>query len=284
MSLLPPLAVVLIAAGCSKCSPQDHDPRPAASVERTATSCVGSADPQRRHVLLTVGSIERSVFVVPPTTSKSPAPVVIGFHGRGGNGEAVARDWSLHGEPNGLLGLYPDGLPQPWLHNLVGWDTRSESSQDLELVKALLRWAKANYCVDAGRIHVIGWSWGAAMANLAACRDASFRSVVSVAGGGPTVPCAGPVAAMVVHGRADKEEPIASGDAALDTWAFYNGCTSRQDEADGRSRVGEPALGDACTSLPDCSPSHPTLWCEHAGGHGWPKFLRDGGLLRWLEW
>lgn len=198
---------------------------------------------------------------------------IVGFHGRGRSGEYSANYWALgENSQRAFVALYPDGIPQPWFHNLVGWDTRSEASSDLPLYDALVEWATAEYCVDRSRIHVIGHSWGGGMANLVACAREGIKSVVSVGGGGPTFPCKGPVAAMIVHGTADQDEPLASGQTNVTSWSFYNRCGTEQ----------SPAVVRGCVAFDGCIEQNPLLWCEHPGGHGWPDLLRNGNLLAWL--
>jgi poly(3-hydroxybutyrate) depolymerase len=199
--------------------------------------------------------------------------VVVGFHGRNRSGEQVANLWALADDFGGrVLGLYPDGVIQPWFHDLLGWDVRSEQSPDLLLFDALIEWAAREYCIDRKRIHVIGHSWGGTMANLVACQRSNVRSVVSVGSGGPTVPCRGPVGAMVVHGTQDQDEPIVSAQLSTDVWSFYNRCASER----------EPTLDGACSQHKLCTNGFPLLYCEHPGGHGWPSLLRGGVLTRWL--
>jgi poly(3-hydroxybutyrate) depolymerase len=199
--------------------------------------------------------------------------LILGFHGRGRSGEYSANYWALGEDPQrAFVAIYPDGLPQPWFRNLVGWDTRSEASTDLALYDALVEWAVAEYCIDRSRIHVIGHSWGGGMANLVACARAGVKSLVSVGGGGPTFPCQGPVGAMIVHGTTDQDEPLASGQTNVASWSFYNHCDAAQSPAEVRG----------CVAFDGCIEEHPLLWCEHPGGHGWPDLLRSGSLLAWL--
>jgi polyhydroxybutyrate depolymerase len=199
---------------------------------------------------------------------------VVGYHGRGGTGAGAARlfalDATLH---RPFLALYPDGVPQPWMHDAVGWDTRDETSRDLLLFDALIDWARSAACGDVERVSVVGYSWGGGMANHVACtRPARVRALVSVGGGGPPIPCAGAVSALVVHGRNDRQEPLASGTDTLEAWAFAGGCGQKL----------RPAFDGQCVERLGCQTGHRVVWCEHGGGHEWPDLLRGPGLGRFL--
>jgi len=229
-----------------------------------------------RPLRLRVAGEERLVHLVPPARGHGPFPVIFGFHGRGGNGAHAARTFALErAVRTPFLGLYPDGRPQPWMRGAIGWDTRDEASPDLTLFDALLEWARDQGCGDLTRVAVVGYSWGGGMANHVACtRPARIRAVVSVGGGGPSVPCVGSVSALVVHGAEDREEPIASGRDTLEAWAFAARCDTGE----------RPALGGRCVAREGCAQGRRILWCEHAGGHLWPEWLRGPTLGEFLGW
>ena len=237
-------------------------------------ACAGPGAGVAAYVSINVGGTPRRFYLVPPAGGKKPIDLVVGFHGRGRSGEHVAKVWDL--DPEGLrpyVALYPDGSNQPWFHNLFGWDTRSESSSDLVFYDALVDWAESQYCIDRTRIHVLGHSWGAGMANLVACARKGIRTLVSVGGGGPTFPCQSAVAAVIAHGVADEDEPISSGQLAVTAWSFYNRC----------GQNSSPSPIDGCVAYTNCQRDTPLLWCEHPGGHGWPDILRGPKLIRWLQ-
>ena len=238
------------------------------------TCSTNHEDTTPRYVSLAISGKNRRFYLVPPTGSGNVVDLVVGFHGRGRSGEQVAQSWNLdHAGLRPYVAVYPDGEVQKWFHGLFGWDTRSEASPDLAFYDALVDYAAAHYCIDRKRVHVLGHSWGSGMANLVACSRMGLRSLVSVGGGGPTFPCKAPVAAMIVHGAADQDEPISSGQLAVTTWSFYNRC--------GQNQLSSPV--DGCVQFEDCLAESPLLWCEHPGGHSWPDFLRGDKLLKWLQ-
>lgn len=270
------LSVVVGSVGCSRGWAAEEPPIVTSTKSPPVTTGCGNSQssPDPGYVTLEVAGVKRRVYVVPPNQTAEPVSVIVGFHGRGNSGEKVATRWQLaEGHEGTVLGLYPDGLPQPWFRNYVGWDTRSELSPELQLYDAMIAWAKAHYCVNPQRIHVVGHSWGGGMANLVACMRSEIRSLVSVAGGGPTIPCRGSVGAMIIHGTFDRDEPISSGYDNAASWVFYNGCGLKR----------EPTLDGACEAYQQCAPGYPVVLCEHPGHHEWPGALRGEALFRWLE-
>lgn len=221
-----------------------------------------------------MGLEERTLHLVPPVQGTGPFPILVVFHGRGGNGEAAAQRFAIERAVRSpFVGLYPDGRPQPWMHGAIGWDSREEGSPDLEFFDAMVEWARATVGGDPGRVHVLGYSWGGGMANHVACtRPTRVRSVVSVGGGGPSVPCGSGVSALVVHGVNDQEEPIAAGHDTYAAWAFAADCGPGE----------QPALGGNCVAREGCGDGSQVLFCEHPRGHEWPSFLKGPALGEFL--
>jgi hypothetical protein len=91
-----------------------------------------------------------------------------------------------------------------------------------------------------------------------------LHGIASIAGGGPATDCAGGVAAMIVHGAGDFNEPIHSGEESRDRWLQLNGCPTKT-----RSPVSR-----LCFEYPGCPPDKRISWCRHDGGHEIPDFGR----------
>ena len=189
-------------------------------------------------------------------------PLVLQFHGAGGNGEGFAGTFQL--DSGEMVLISPDGVVQDWAGGGVGWDTRNNTTPDIQLVQALIQRATAEHCIDTSRIYAIGFSWGGWMATQVACAlGASLRGFVSVAGGGPGGSCAGPVGGMVVHGTNDGAEPIAAGTQSRDKFQGIDGC------GDSLGTASVPG----CQAFGDCT--KPLLWCQHEGGHEIPGFVTE---------
>jgi polyhydroxybutyrate depolymerase len=199
-------------------------------------------------------------------TVTEPSPLVLDFHGYGGTGEGDVGTLGLvEATAGGATLLYPDGVPQDWYENAVGWDTRSNDTTDIHFAQALIDYALAEHCVDTTRIYAVGFSWGGWMSNQVACAlGDQIRGFLSVAGGGPSGQCLTSVGAMIVHGQADSAEPIVAGEESFSRWTQTNGCGADASATDPSPCVGQNGCNE------------PVLWCEHAGGHDVPQFVYDG--------
>jgi polyhydroxybutyrate depolymerase len=236
-----------------------QNPSPSAGCGRPANT----AAPLR--VYLDVGEVKRSYFLVHPSAydPNRPYPVVLGFHGSGSNGAEFRDALDLERlDRNAAMFAYPDGLDvagtTAWL---LGPDER-----DVAFVDAVLAEIEANYCVDRRSIFAVGFSYGGWMVNALACaRPSTIRGIVSISGGGPMGNCTGGVAAMMVHGSGDFDEPIMSGEASRDHWIEANGC----------GRPASPQPAGPCVSYPGCAGAKPVWWCRHDRGHEIPAYASE---------
>ncbi|WP_437535387.1 hypothetical protein WME79_14245 [Sorangium sp. So ce726] len=207
-----------------------------------------------------VGGTTRRYYLVPATTT-SPAPLVISFHGHSGTGQGDVSTFALRDTTEGQAVLmFPDGVPQDWYGDAVGWDNRSTTSPDVAFTKALIDEAAASHCIDRSRVFLVGFSWGGWMSAQAGCAlGDQVRALVSAAGGPPAGNCAGPVSALIVHGAADDAEPLDSGIQSRDRFVALNQCGS------GTS----PAGSGLCVAYEGCT--KPTWWWQHELGHTLPE-------------
>jgi polyhydroxybutyrate depolymerase len=131
---------------------------------------------------------------------------------------------------------------------------------------------KAKYSID--RVFAVGWSSGAFLVNILACRRAGiFDAFVSHAGGEPfSEPkdandwyiCQNnpqyPV--LITHGSADGTVEPNSGDYDAQFWAHYNGCN-----ADPNARIDTPP--PPCKKHVSCPTGKDVTFCLIPGnGHG----------------
>ncbi|WP_437986024.1 alpha/beta hydrolase family esterase [Sorangium sp. So ce117] len=208
-----------------------------------------------------VGGTTRRYYLVPATTTTTPAPLVISFHGHSGTGQGDVSTFALRDTTGGQAVLmFPDGVPQDWYGDAVGWDNRSTTSPDVAFTKALIDEAAASHCIDRSRVFLVGFSWGGWMSAQAGCAlGDQVRALVSAAGGPPAGNCAGPVSALIVHGAADDAEPLDSGIQTRDRFVALNQCGS------GTS----PAGSGSCVAYEGCT--KPTWWWQHELGHTLPE-------------
>jgi polyhydroxybutyrate depolymerase len=214
---------------------------------------------------ITVGDARRTyLLVVPPNVPAEPLPVIMGLHG--GNGVAENANQSMRlGNDRAALYVYPQAPYWPEAGG-IAWNVDPDGV-DFPYFDALLADLAATHCVDNTRVFAAGKSNGGFMVNALACfRPGMLRGIASVGGGGPqTSRCAAGVAAMIVHGSADRTVPIRSGQWSRDYWLARNADTGAAPvETKIPPCVGYPGSGK------------PVLWCQHPGAHTWPEWTGTG--------
>lgn len=222
---------------------------------------------------LQVGTRTRTYGVRLPKTY-DPAmtyPVVMVFHGNGGDGAAVYSFFkyqSASGD-NAIL-VYPDA------ENL-DWDlyTPAASNKDIAYMEALVPALAAKYTIDTTKVFGFGWSNGAFFVNQVACRrSAFFRGIASMAGGAPYEPsdpnrkwpngfqkCPDETAVPFIgfHGTNDPVVDYSGGEFSATYWGYVNGCAANR-------TATTPA---PCEEHANCTSGKPVVFCPVPGiGHG----------------
>lgn len=224
------------------------------------------------------GEARSFVLVVPRSYAAAKSyPLVMVFHGDGGNGAGVRAGYPLddHSGEDAIV-VYPDSKGG------FSWDLYTPEAQnpDNAFVAAIAADLATRYTIDLARVFGTGYSSGAFFVNQLACRKTGFfRAIVPHAGGAPYEPndpsstywkgsytkCAnqtGGVAAMIVHGSDDTIVVPESGDFTAQYWAYVNGC----DEA---KETRAPTTPAPCTQHAACPAGMPVLHCSIPNiGHG----------------
>lgn len=216
------------------------------------------------------GSSRDTLLLVPEQAAASrPLPLVIDLHGSGSNGEAQARVSHLGdiGAKQGFVVANPSGgivWPEspdahywhiPGTQLAGGREPPASAPDDVQFVADLIDQVSTFTCIDARRIYVTGFSGGARMTSLLACRlSARIAAVAPVAGLRAGMPLAAdsslpdpatclpsrPVPIVTFHGTADATNPYSGGGspywqygvpAALQRWAAINRCEERPAES-----------------------------------------------------
>ena len=236
----------------------------AGGVPSPSNGCTAPSANEEGEYPLTTGGVKRNYYLVPSKT-KDPVPLVIGFHGYGGNGKTMLNLFGQEKLSGGkAVFIYPDGVKQAWYQDALGWDERSATNADTIFIKDLVDAALKEYCIDATRVYAVGFSWGGYMSNHVGCALGDrFRATASFAGGSTgTKNCSGPASALFAHGTADQSEQISAGRKARDEWLKLNSCQS----------TSKSVAGGACIAYDGCT--SPTWWCEHSGAHQVPNELQ----------
>jgi polyhydroxybutyrate depolymerase len=170
-------------------------------------------------------------------------PLLLVLHGAGGTGNGIMEftGFNAIAEREGFIALYPDGLANDWD---FGFGRSTEAGiitiDDIGFLTDLVDMISQDYNVDLERVFVTGFSNGAQMAYLLACKTPErFNGIAGVAAPlsvALTQPCSEvPISTLFINGTAD---PILSWEALYDGnqrityssvettlfWAQHNGC------------------------------------------------------------
>ena len=166
----------------------------------------------------------------------SPAPLLLAFHGTGGNGRFMERYSGLPRETDrdGAIDVFPDADGPQW--NATG----TGAPYDVDFVRDLLSAVAQRWCVDPARVTATGVSNGGSFAALLACAMSDRIAGVAIVAGAfdvlPTCRPRRPVSILEIHGTADPIVPY-RGRAAdgyrgavlpwVQAWARRDGCPAR---------------------------------------------------------
>ncbi|MBX3185657.1 MAG: hypothetical protein KF819_01525 [Labilithrix sp.] len=263
-------------------APPDGVAAPPAATPGADVSAPGCGRPARPGAgveRVEAGGRARAAIVVVPEgyAPDRPYPVVVVLHGGGGTARAARTQTDLERVAGGgAIFVYPDAIGGTW-----DLDAPASSNGDVALFDALLFTLHGALCVDPRRVFVTGFSNGAYMANQLACRRGDrIRGIVTHAGGGPyetkgtydaegRLVCPGKaVAALVVHGSADRTVLPSEGKKSLDHWTRANRCATGT----------TPAWSPPCVAFQSCAQSVGSCAIP-ALGHG---LWKDAGRVTWM--
>ncbi len=269
---------------------------------------LGAGDHDRA---LTFGGATRTYFVhVPPRVSEGrPLPVVLAFHGGGGNASGFKAYAGLDGlaDREGFVVVYPDGSAR-WGRRMLTWNAGGccgyaavQSVDDVGFALAVLRDVARNVSVDPARVYATGHSNGSMMAYRMAI-DASDRiaAIAPVAGAmqAPGFPPPRPVPVLHIHSVDDPRALYGGGlgppfpgtqsrvthravEPELQKWVAHDGCPGAPRTAQQRTTPSRSAPDHTATLLvwgPCAGGAEVQLWKLTGAGHGWP-----GGHIRLPE-
>lgn len=264
----------------------------------------GRLAPGDDEITLTHDGRRRTYLVhVPPVADASPLPVVIAFHGGGGNASGF-RDYAgldAVADRERFIVVYPNGtglLRRVLLtfnagNNCCGW-ARNQQVDDVGFAAALVDDLAGRTSIDRRRVYVTGHSNGAMMAyRVAAERADLVAAVVAVAGAMSLDDFAPsrPVPVMHVHSVDDPRALYGGGvgppfpgtssrvthapvQDGLDRWLARNGCPTEPTVAEVRRGVARaPDADHTATRLvygPCETGAEVVHWKLTGAGHGWP--------------
>jgi len=240
---------------------------------------------------------------IPSNISTGPAPLVLVFHGAGGDGKSYLNKngWAALSEQEGFIVAAPDGLPalprmpanfrlNPRLWNSGQLNPRSPRAgvDDLAFVNALVNDISDRTTIDRGRIFATGHSNGAGMTfKIGAELSTRFAGIATVMGLN-TSEGALPTRALptlMIIGMRDPLNPMEGGERQLpwgkstvppvsqgiQAWSNSLGCTWPAV----RDRDDDQIILERFQGCRDGATY--TIWYLKGQGHSWPGG-KDSGL------
>ena len=124
------------------------------------------------------GGARTNVTLFVPSTydPKKPSPLLMAYHGAGGDGRWLAAAWKALAEKHGLLLVAP--------HEPLSDRGYTGTPRERANAWAALRWARRRFNVDEDRVLAVGYSRGAHLVwDLALRRPDRFAAIGAVVGG-----------------------------------------------------------------------------------------------------
>ena len=276
-----------------------------------AANATDLLSPGNHSIEIQFGGYARSYLVHVPDTAVDPArPVVLNFHGGGGNAAAYqqyVRMDALADRANFLV-VYPNGTGV-LSGRLLTWNAGSccgyakdRNIDDVGFVRALVQDLARRIPINLDRVYATGLSNGAMMAYRVA-RDAPdlVAAIAPVAGASLLAPLADRDAMPIIHIHSvdDSRALYAGGlappfpltnmrvqhpavESSLMQWVDANGCA--REPRIGTTAYGGPSKAHSATPMtfaPCRDGVEVVLWRLTGSGHVWPGG-RAGYLTHWL--
>lgn len=253
---------------------------------------------------LRIEGIERYYVVhVPPGEPARAMPVVLAFHGGGGNARQFQRSAGLDevADREGFLVVYTAGTG-PRRDRLLTWNAgvdccglaHEREMDDVAFTRAVVEDLARAARIDRSRVFATGHSNGAMMAYRVAVEAPDLVAAIAPVGGamqlGDLTPRS-PVPVLHIHSVDDPRAPYEGGlgppfpltdnrvrhaavEGGLARWRAANRCTDEPVVAERRpDGGGTDASGHRAEHLvwSDCASGVPVeLWRMHGPGHAWP--------------
>lgn len=245
---------------------------------------------------LALGARTFVVRLPPGFAARGPLPVVVAFHGGGGNAAGFKAYAGLDrvADREGFVVVYPDGSGR-MARRLLTWNAGGccgyaalENADDVGFTWALLRDLARDLPLDSTRVYATGHSNGSMMAYRVAAESAGrIAAIVTVAGAMPlrSVTPSRPMPVLHVHSVDDPralytgglgppfpgtQSRVAHGavEPQLERWRIHDRCPAEPRTADRRSAGGHTAT--LLVWAPCAGGAEVALWKLTGAGHGWP--------------
>ena len=234
---------------------------------------------------------------LPDENSTAKIPLVIVFHGGGGDGQGMIRFTKFNdlAEDENFLVLYPDGENRSWNDGRTAPDLKAHSD-DVKFIDMLIDEMIAQHYADAEKIFITGISNGAIFSlYLASKLNGKIRAVAAVCGSIPTDYAStyhlnNSLSIMLINGTEDPLIKYNGGNIGSQRWergvviptdsvisklVLMLGCSSTATESD----LADINLKDHCHATKyiytNCKANTDIILIKvTGGGHTWPGGLQ----------
>lgn len=245
-------------------------------------------------VTLQSGGRARSYLIYVPSGYRAgqPIPLVLVFHGGGGNAMGIARTTNMHqlAEQYTFIVVYPNGTATQRSYR-QSWNAGSSPPQgyaeeqnvdDVGFVKTILQQVKQSYAIDPNRVYATGLSKGAMLTYRLACElSDQFAAIAPVAGTLTYNSCrpTRSIAILHIHGSNDQNVPLEGGGRTpfsarnanypsplqgLNRWRQQNHCAASPTQTAVTADTARFAYS-GCNNNAEV-----IYYIVRNGGHGWP--------------
>lgn len=243
---------------------------------------------------LNVGMMSRSykLHVPPGYDAKQPTPLVMIFHGLGGDAEDITQisGMSKKSDEAGFLLIYPNGSGSRRLMGFNAGERRGPSAEnrpdDVAFVRAILDDVEKIASVDSKRVFAAGISNGGMLCyRLASEMSDRIAAVASISGpiAMQLTPPGRPVPAIHFHGTEDRVVPIdgpakgtpamirfESAETTIRTWCKFNDCIESPTIEELPDRVDDGTKVVRKRYPAKSGSAEVVLILIEGGGHTWP--------------
>jgi polyhydroxybutyrate depolymerase len=223
---------------------------------------------------------------VPPSYDGGQAmPLVIAFHGSGGQGASMEARTGLSdlADREGFVVAYPDAVNQRWQYG--------PTSDDLAFIDDMLTQIESRIVIDSGRVYATGMSDGGFFTQFYACNRPDTIAAIAPVAASMTAR----QAAVCAQGRAipilafhGTDDPTVTWDGidagvqrflsvpdTMHAWALRDGCSATPDVADEPDTDPNDGTTVRRESFPGCQDgAEVVLEAIEGGGHTWPGGLQ----------
>lgn len=236
----------------------------AANPQARRSSGCGLVRQPLEQITLNVNGVGRTfIDAIPPTYEPdNPHALVFAFHANAGGSSARTLQEQLLLErhlPQAIV-VYPEGQ-RDGPRNL--WSDPNDSPdalRDYALFDALYNLYTTRYCIDLGRVYVLGVGMGGWFANSLACARADdVRAVATISGSISPSDCPGRVATLLLHNPASGQMPLRDVLATRDYWLEHNNLPDDPLP----DPLPDPLTAFNCQRHGRADSRFPLLWCPY---------------------